>query len=94
MIALSGLAERTFKRRFRAATGMSPLDYVHTVRIEESKQALETTDVSIETVAQEVGYEDASFFRRLFRREVGVSPGQYRRQFGPIRRALQTAAGV
>ncbi len=92
MIALSGLTERTFKRRFRAATGMSPLDYVHTVRIEESKQTLETTDVSVEAVAQEVGYEDASFFRRLFRREVGLSPAQYRRQFGPIRRALQTAA--
>ena len=94
MIALSGLTERTFKRRFRAATGMSPLDYVHTVRIEESKQLLETTATSIEAIAQEVGYEDASFFRRLFRREVGVSPGQYRRQFGPIRRALQSAAGV
>lgn len=89
MIALCGLTERTFKRRFRAATGMSPLDYVHTVRIEESKQLLETTEMSIEAVAQEVGYEDGSFFRRLFRREVAVTPAQYRRQFGPLRKALR-----
>lgn len=93
MIALSGLGDRTFKRRFRAATGMSPLDYVHTVRIEESKQLLETTQMSIEAVAQEVGYGDGSFFRRLFRREVGITPAQYRRQFGPLRRALQGTAG-
>ncbi|MBE0529408.1 MAG: helix-turn-helix domain-containing protein [Rhodospirillales bacterium] len=94
MIALSGLTERTFKRRFRAATGMSPLDYVHTVRIEESKQLLETTEMSIEAVAQEVGYEDGSFFRRLFRREVAVTPAQYRRQFGPLRKALRGPGAV
>jgi len=93
MIALSGLTDRTFKRRFRTATGMSPLDYVHTVRIEESKQLLETTEMSIETVAQEVGYGDGSFFRRLFRREVGVTPAQYRRQFGPLHKALRGAGG-
>jgi len=89
MIALSGLGERTFKRRFRTATGMSPIDYVHTVRIEESKQLLETTDMAIEAVAQEVGYGDGSFFRRLFRREVALTPAQYRRQFGPLRKALR-----
>lgn len=91
MVALSGLNERTFKRRFRAATGMSPLDYVHTVRIEESKQLLETTEASIEAIAHDIGYEDGSFFRRLFRREVGITPAQYRRQFGAIRKALRGA---
>ena len=38
MVRLSGLAERSFKRRFQQATGMSPLEYVHTMRIEEAKQ--------------------------------------------------------
>lgn len=94
MVALSGLNERTFKRRFRAATGLSPLDYVHTLRIEESKQLLETTGAPVETVAQEVGYEDGSFFRRLFRREVGIAPAQYRRQFGPIRKALRDVGEI
>ncbi len=45
--------------------------------------------MSIEAVAREVGYEDGSFFRRLFRREVALTPAQYRRQFGPLRKALR-----
>ena len=44
MVRLSGLAERSFKRRFQHATGMSPLEYVHTLRLEEAKQMLETSD--------------------------------------------------
>ncbi len=89
MARLSGLAERSFKRRFAHATGMSPIEYVHTLRIEESKQVLETMDLPIEAVANEVGYEDASFFGRLFRRKVGLTPAQYRKRFGALRKALQ-----
>jgi len=89
MVRLSGLPERSFKRRFARATGMSPMEYVHTLRLEESKQLLETTRLSIEAVANEVGYEDASFFGRLFRRKVGLTPAQYRRRFGALRRVLQ-----
>lgn len=88
MIKLSGLAERTFKRRFQQATGMSPLDYAHALRIEEAKQMLEASDMPIEAIAQEVGYEDSAFFGRLFRREVKLSPAQYRRRFQAMRRAL------
>ena len=46
MVRLSGLAERSFKRRFRQATGMSPLEYVHTLRLEEAKQMLEAGDAA------------------------------------------------
>ena len=88
MAKLSGLAERTFKRRFQQATGMTPLDYVHTLRIEEAKQMLEAGDMPVEAIAQEVGYEDAAFFGRLFRREVMLTPAQYRRRFQTMRRAL------
>lgn len=88
MVKLSGLAERTFKRRFRLATGMSPLDYVHTLRIEEAKQMLETGNAPVEAIAQDVGYEDAAYFGRLFRREVQLSPAQYRRRFQTMRQAL------
>lgn len=89
MMRLSGLAERTFKRRFQAATGMSPLEYVHTLRLEEAKQLLETSDLPIEAVAQEVGYEDAAFFSSLFRRKVSLTPHQYRRRFVALRKALE-----
>jgi len=88
MVARSGIPERSFKRRFARATGMSPLDYVHTMRLEEAKQMLETSDAPVEAVAGEVGYEDASFFNRLFKRKVGLSPAQYRRRFGGLRQAL------
>ena len=77
MTKLSGLAERTFIRRFVKATGLSPLEYVHALRLEEAKQMLETEELSIEAIAEQVGYEDASFFGRLFRRKVGLTPAQY-----------------
>lgn len=88
MARLSAMSERSFKRRFARATGMSPLDYVQTLRLEEAKQMLETTDESIESVAMQVGYEDSSFFSRLFRRRVGITPAQYRKRFRSLRRVL------
>jgi len=93
MARLSGLPERTFIRRFAKATGLSPLEYVHSLRLEEAKQILETEELSVEAVAGEVGYEDASFFGRLFRRKVGLTPAQYRRRFAFLGRALGGQTG-
>jgi len=81
MVARSRLAERTFKRRFTQATGHAPIVYVQRLRIEEAKRRLERTEETIEHISWQVGYEDASYFRRLFRRHVGVSPQDYRRKF-------------
>ncbi|MEA3413805.1 MAG: helix-turn-helix domain-containing protein [Pseudomonadota bacterium] len=89
MVERSGLADRTFKRRFVRATGLSPMEYVHTLRLEEAKQMLEASDLPVEGIANEVGYEDASFFGRLFRRKVGLTPAQYRKRFGTLRKALR-----
>ncbi len=89
MVEQSGLAERTFKRRFTQATGMSPLEYIHRLRLEEAKQMLEASDDPIEAIAVEVGYQDPSFFNRLFRREVALTPAQYRRRFGAMGRQLR-----
>lgn len=80
-VARSGLPKRTFDRRFRTATGYAPLAYVQSLRIEEAKQLLETGHEPIEEVARQVGYEDTASFRRLFRRQVGMTPGDYRRKF-------------
>jgi len=49
---------------------------------------LEAGEQPIEAIAQEVGYEDAAFFSRLFRRKVDLSPAQYRRRFGTLRQTL------
>jgi transcriptional regulator GlxA family with amidase domain len=81
LVRQSGLPKRTFDRRFRAATGYSPLAYVQALRIEEAKQLLETTAEPAETIGREVGYEDSASFRRLFRRLAGMTPGDYRRKF-------------
>ena len=49
---------------------------------------LETTQLTIDAVANQVGYEDASFFGKLFRRKVGLTPTQYRKRFRSLRAAL------
>jgi transcriptional regulator GlxA family with amidase domain len=82
MIARSDLPAATFARRFKRATGYVPMDYVHTVRTEEAKQMLETTDASVESIGEEVGYGDPASFRRLFKRKSGLTPAEYRRLFG------------
>ncbi len=84
MTARAGLAPRTFLRRFKAATGYTPTDYVQTLRIEEAKQMLETGSLAVETIGFEVGYEDPNFFRRLFRRTTGITPARYRQRFSRI----------
>lgn len=77
----AGIPERTLKRRFKAATGASVIDYLQNLRIEEGKRMLECTDLPVEEISAAVGYADASFFRRLFKRLVGITPSAYRRMF-------------
>lgn len=81
MVKRSKLAERTFKRRFVSATGVAPIDYVQRLRIEDAKRRLERTEASVEEISWRVGYEDAAFFRRLFKRTTGLAPGAYRKRF-------------
>jgi transcriptional regulator GlxA family with amidase domain len=80
----SKIPERTLKRRFKAATGSTLIEYLQNLRIEESKHQLEISDKSVESICYEVGYEDVSFFRRLFKRLTGITPIQYRRMFQPL----------
>jgi transcriptional regulator GlxA family with amidase domain len=72
---------RTVHRRFSAAAGMSPQEYVQALRVERAKELLEGGALSIEAIVAEVGYADLPSFRRLFARLVGLSPAQYRRRF-------------
>lgn len=81
MVRQSRLAERTFKRRFTSATGLTPIAYVQRLRIEDAKRRLERTEVPVDEISWRVGYEDPAFFRRLFRRTTGLSPGEYRKRF-------------
>ena len=84
MADVAGLRPRTFARRFAAATGTRPMEHVHALRVEAARRRLEAGSPVINDVGYEVGYEDATFFRRLFRRTTGMTPAAYRRKFAAL----------
>ena len=79
-----GIAPRTFMRRFKAATGRLPGAYVQAVRVETAKAMLERDRASVQSIASAVGYDDASFFRALFKRATGMAPAEYRARFAAM----------
>lgn len=80
--AIAGMTERTFLRRFTAATGYRPNDYLQQVRIARAREALERSLTPVDRIAWEVGYSDPAAFRKLFLRLTGISPQAYRQRFG------------
>lgn len=77
----SHMSTRTLMRRFKQATGITPLAYLQKLRMSAARTALSDTDKTVEQVAHEVGYEDVVFFRRLFKRQYGLVPSVYRERF-------------
>ena len=77
-----GMSLRNFVRRFRQATGDSPLIYVQKLRVAAAKRLLEGDHRTMQEVSDAVGYQDAAFFRKVFQRHTGVCPSAYRRRFG------------
>ncbi|HVM72301.1 MAG TPA: substrate-binding domain-containing protein [Anaerolineales bacterium] len=75
----AGVSEGYLSRCFTQETGLSLIHYVARYRIQQAKQLLNTTDMSITDIAMEIGFSDSNYFSRAFRREVGVSPLAYRR---------------
>ena len=75
------LEERTFLRRFHKATGMTSTEYCQRLRIGEAKDFLQFSSSPVEQIAWKVGYSDASAFRKIFKRLVGLTPSEYRRRF-------------
>ena len=77
-----GMSLRNFVRRFKLATGDSPLEYLQKLRVAAAKRLLESNHRSLQEISDAVGYQDAAFFRQLFQRHTGVSPSAYRQKFG------------
>ncbi|WKL52064.1 DJ-1/PfpI family protein [Pseudomonas kielensis] len=78
-----GFGVRNFKRRFKEATGSTPIAYLQTLRLEKAKQLLESTRMTLDSITYAVGYADGNSFRRLFQQRVGLLPAAYRKKFQP-----------
>jgi transcriptional regulator GlxA family with amidase domain len=72
------MSTRTLNRRFKAALGLSPLDFLQEVRINTAKDLLKTSNLSINEISDKVGYQDTGFFNRLFKRHLATTPVAYR----------------
>lgn len=81
----AGMTGRTFLRRFRTATGLTPVEYLQQVRIAKAREALERTLAPVDRIAWDVGYSDPAAFRKLFQKLTGLPPAAYRQQFGIAR---------
>lgn len=77
----NGMSRRNFERRFKNATGDTPLIYLQRARVEEAKKILEAENKSFDEISYQVGYEDSSFFRKIFIKHTGLRPTEYRTKF-------------
>lgn len=68
-----------FRQKFKAFTGTTPTQYVINLRITNAMNLMENTDYNIEQIAEAVGYDNPSYFRRLFRKHTGISPSEYKK---------------
>ena len=94
MVERSGLQARTFSRRFRAVTGMPPIEYIQALRVEEAKQLLETDKIPNDDIGVAIGYDDPASFRRVFKRGTGLSPAAYRKKYQRISQIAQPARAI
>lgn len=69
---------RTFNRRFKKATALTPLQYLQNIRMQAAGELLKTSNLTVAEVAEKVGYQDLSHFTVLFRKSFGATPSQYR----------------
>ncbi|MFY8033099.1 MAG: GlxA family transcriptional regulator [Flexibacteraceae bacterium] len=77
----TAMAERTFIRRFKNATGNTPSEYIQRVKVELAKKHIEDDTISIKEICYEIGYEDQTYFRNVFKKYTGLTPSEYKKQF-------------
>lgn len=78
------MSPRNFIRRFKTATGRLPGAYMQMLRMSAAKELLEHGGTAIQDISSKIGYEDIAFFRSLFKRHTGMTPGEYRNRFAQM----------
>jgi transcriptional regulator GlxA family with amidase domain len=73
-----GMSTRTLNRRFKAALGISPLNFLQEVRVNIAKDLLKTSNLSINEIVDKIGYQDIAFFNNLFKKYLATTPTAYR----------------
>ncbi len=79
-----GMSRRTFERRFKNATGDTPLVYLQRIRVEAAKRYLESELTAFDEISYKVGYENSNFLRELFKKHTGLLPTEYQKKFQKI----------
>lgn len=81
LAARACMSERSFARKFKAATQLTPAQYVEAARLQSARLALEQSDEHVDTIAGDAGFSNPERMRRAFQRHLGVSPRDYRERF-------------
>jgi transcriptional regulator GlxA family with amidase domain len=81
------ISRRSLERRFKQAVGVTPLVYLQRLRVEVAKRMLEEGTRTFNEITYRVGYEDISFFRKIFIRLTGLRPKEYRQRFAGLSRS-------
>ena len=84
LAAMINITPRTLNRRFQSSVAMRPIEYIQAVRIEQAKRLLESGNVTIKSLAEQVGYDDISSFTRLFKRATELTPKEYQDKFSRL----------
>ena len=74
-------SRRNMVRRFKQVTGITPIEYLQLTRVEAAKKLLEETNKQMSEVIFNTGYNDPKAFRKIFRKNVGMTPSEYRDRF-------------
>lgn len=82
MADMVAMSSRNFARSFQREAGMTPMQFVQNARIDHARRLLEGTNLPLKTIATRCGFCTAKYMRKVFSERIGVSPNQYRQQFG------------
>lgn len=82
MAEIAAMSSRNFARAFQREVNLTPMQYVQNARIDHARKLLESSEMPLKVVASRCGFGSARHMRKLFSERIGLSPNQYRQQFG------------